>query len=210
MFCLKSVAFCQVPLEPNERNLYFQAAVIIGGKLRHVIQKVGLTPGQHAEHLTTESWLWAETSPNYCLTFSKKEIKPFRSNRDLPTRTKSLQQINSHLFITEYLPPCSNVKSWNIFHLGKIARGCFAEKGWYAYSSLTDAMGHPVCALLSKTKTLKQSFLFAAAGCMLSSSHEGLWFPLTLLDFQGHFVGRHREKLLLCLLPSDHVQNQLH
>lgn len=104
------------------------AAVITSGKLPHVIQKLGLIPGQHAEHLTTESRFWAETNPNYCLTFSKKEIKPFRSNRDLPTQTKSLQQINSHLFITEYLPPCSNVKSWNIFHLGKLPGAVLPRK----------------------------------------------------------------------------------
>lgn len=68
----------------------------------------------------------------------KKNIQPFRNNRDLPTRTKFSQQINSHLFITKYVPSCSLVQSRNIFHLGKLPG---AEKGRHAYSSLADATG---------------------------------------------------------------------
>lgn len=128
------------------------AAVIVSGRLPHVIQKLGLIPGQHAECLPTESWLSAETNPNYCPTFLKK-MQPFRSNRDLPTQTKSLQQINSHLFITEYLPPCSTVKSWNIFHLGKLPGAVLPRKAntHIPVSLMPQGPPLPICALFYKT-----------------------------------------------------------
>lgn len=144
------------------------ATVMLGGGLTHVIPSLCCSLGSLQSLATERTVSWNQ--PKFLRDAKNRDSAIQKQQRDLPTQTESLQEINSHLFISEYLPPLSTMNSWNIFQPGKLPGAVFPKADVHILVSLMPLL--PIWALFYQPKPLKhdQSLLFAAADGTLGLS----------------------------------------
>lgn len=152
-----------------------------------------LVPGQLAEHFphrkTTVSW----NRPKFLPGSKKRDPAVQKQQRDLPTQTESLQEINSHLFITEYLPPLSTMNSWNIFQLGKLPGAVFPKRPTHVFRS---RWCHSFQSVSSSIKA-NPSNIISLFSLQLLMAHRALGHPPSGLGAQCCSVSRCGERWTL-------------